>query len=150
MSKHQPVIYRALSFNKPVAIRAELDETDPRHADMLRYDQAFHHPTDPSLVIFPHFRLRGGVSAIYPDKITMGRWSSFSITLDKLLDMSKFGANENATDALGIPGVDDFGIHNQNEWIGYVHNVPQYTLRKITLGEYLLDVPKRIVGWREV
>jgi len=134
---------------KPIAIRPELLETDPMHADMLRYDQAFHHPTDPSLVIFPHFRLKGA-GGLYPDKITVGRWSSFTIKLEKFLDLGKFGTNEHVTDALGIPGVDDFGIHNQNEWIGYVHTIPEYSLKKVTLEEYLKDVPKKIVGWREV
>jgi hypothetical protein len=46
VSKHQPIIYQAMNGKKPIAIRPELLETDPMHADMLRYDQAFHHPTD--------------------------------------------------------------------------------------------------------
>ncbi len=149
MSKHQPIIYQAMQGKRPVAIRTELLETDPMHADMLRYDQAFHHPTDVSLVIFPHFRLKGP-GGLYPDKITIGRWGSFCIMLQLFLDLGKFGTNEHVTDALGIPGVDDFGIHNQDEWIGYVHEVPGYALRKITLGQYMKEHPKKIAGWREV
>lgn len=148
--KYQPVIYQALNFGKtPVKIRPEFNETDPRHADMLRYDTAFHHPTDPSLVVFPLFRdpSRGTM----PDKVTMGRWSSFSITLEDFLDLSKYGTNEHVTDALGIPGVDDFGIHNIDEWITYVHSVPEYKLVRTTMADYkALYAKTKIVGYREV
>jgi hypothetical protein len=133
-----------MNGKKPIAIRPELLETDPMHADMLRYDQAFHHPTDPSLVIFPHFRLKGA-GGLYPDKITVGRWSSFTITLNQF---SNFNLPMHICTI--AQDVDDCGIHNLNDWVGYVFNVPGYTLRKITLEEYLKEYPKKIVGWREV
>ena len=50
MSKHQPLSIRQCRV-EACRNSDELLETDPMHADMLRHDQAFHHPTDVSLVI---------------------------------------------------------------------------------------------------
>lgn len=76
-----PQVYQALfARNEPVRVRPEFLEEVPAHADMCRYDNAFHSPADASLVIFPLFRHK--TAGMYPDKITVARWSSFSIHLE--------------------------------------------------------------------
>ena len=133
-----------MHFKEPVAIRPELQEKVPAHADMLRYDQAFHHPTDPSLVIFPLFRNPHGRM---PDKITIARWSSFIIKLELAADYNDFRTPVKKTIA---EGVDDIGVHNTREWITYVHPDGNTDLEPTTLHQYL-DARRKttIVGYRE-
>jgi len=56
-----------------------LQETLPRHADMLRYDGAFCDPADMSRVILPIFQIRG--LGTTPGHITWDRWKSFGLLL---------------------------------------------------------------------
>jgi len=121
-----PVVYRCLHFNRPVEIRPALGETEPLHADMLRYDTAFHSPDAPSLVIFPRFKHKR--HGIMPDKITERRWRSFSCTLEE------------------IPNAEAVNV---DDWIGYVHDAPTYKLRRVTLREYLAEnADVTIYAWR--
>lgn len=63
-------LYKVTSFGRPVTIRKDIGEEHPCHADMLRYDTAFHDPNDPSRIVFP--KIKG-----YSNKITKARWDSF-------------------------------------------------------------------------
>lgn len=112
---HLPIVYRVRwrVGGRPIEIRPELKETEPCHADMLRYDVAFHHPTDPSLVIFPVFKHRDGR---FPLRITHARWDSFMLNLSR--------ADVEVEGPVG-------------DWIGYMHAVPSYALQKVTLNDYL-------------
>lgn len=47
----------------------------PRHADMLRYDSAYHDPNDISRIIFPQFRG-------YDQIIHHERWTSFVLKVE--------------------------------------------------------------------
>jgi hypothetical protein len=140
----QPILYQAFSFRRPVAIRPEINETIPAHADMLRYDRAFHHPDDPSLVVFPIFKVQGGR---FPLRITTGRWDSFIIKLEKIYDYNSHRAM--GFDPSVGAGIDDLGIHNLSQWIGYEHGANYRGLEKITLGK-VLEGKTKIVGWRSL
>lgn len=125
-------IHRAVERGRaqaPIMIRARLRETEPRHADMLRYDGAFCNPLDVSQVVFPIWktpngRLGGG--------ITVGRWESFAIQL------ILFRTESENTE---VPS-------NLNDWYTYVHG-PKYELIRVTWAEYTKIHPKyKLVGWR--
>lgn len=120
-------LYRIDHWGKPVETRPELGESLPRHADMLRYDLAFCHPEEPSLVIFPVFRGKDGRTT---NKITHGRWDSFSM---KVIDQG------------------EVYLEGLNAWITYRHVLPTYgKLEPQTMGEFLAksDQKFKIVGWR--
>lgn len=144
----QPVIFRAVERGRarePIAIRPELNETQPRHADMLRYDAAFHHPQDVSLLVFPIFKVAGGV---YPQRITGQRWGSYVMQLDVFWN---FGRHNEKDEPTFPDGVTFAGIGNIDEWITYIHRAPDYgTLHRITFAEYLTlgDVKRKVVGYR--
>lgn len=77
-----PTVFQVKLYGRvPVELRPEFQETTPIHADMLRYDSAFHAPQDISIVAFPAWRTSRGNSA---DVITTDRWRSFGLTLHKL------------------------------------------------------------------
>ena len=101
-----------------------LQETLPRHADMLRYDCAFRDPADVGRVILPIFQVRGlGTTSGH---ITWDRWRSFGLAL--------VASGEEAT------GIED--------WITYVHVPPDYsTLVKKTFREWCTEKQvTKIVG----
>ena len=104
-------VWIAKSFGRSIALRPELQETIPQHADMLRYDTAFHDPADPSRVIFPRFKSVGGNIGGIP---TSARWASFMISLT-------------ATNQF----TDDFA-----KWITYRHT-RDHELTPVTLEDYM-------------
>lgn len=76
-------IYQVTQFGKAdVNPRPALGETLPRHADMLRYDNAFCDPNNFSRVIFPVFQhsKNGRTSG----RITFARWDSFIMKLQQI------------------------------------------------------------------
>lgn len=123
-----PIFHRAFHFNRPVEIRAELEETDSCIADMLRYDLAFQHPTDPSLIVMPVFKTPHGNLC---EQITFGRWQSFSTRLEVIKD-------ETTLDTLRF----------SDDWFTYVHENSRSITRK-TFSEFMKSNPKyKIVGYR--
>lgn len=69
-------VYTVLDFGKPV----ELSRTGPpAHADMLRYDFAFHDPQDVSRIVFVALR-------DFRPSITNARWGSFGMTVQNTGD----------------------------------------------------------------
>jgi hypothetical protein len=104
-------------MSKPVQIYKVTSEIDspekfksvtlPPHADMLRYDSAYHDPDNPTRVIFPKFK--GYTVIIHHD-----RWKSF------LLKVEGTGEWINPSDCMN--------------WIGYwydnVHNLFPETLEE--------------------
>jgi hypothetical protein len=96
--------------------RPELGETQVRHADMLRYDLAFHNPDNPNEVIFPVFKGPYGLSS---RTITTARWHSFSMILQANLAKNRY-------------------IENYGDWITYRHpDGKHFDLVPQTLREYL-------------
>jgi hypothetical protein len=130
-----PFLFQALQFQEPVRVRAELQETDPAHADMLRYDLAFHSPVDPSLVIFPWFKHK--TQGAYPKTITAARWQSFAMNLKAQDEEQVYLATR------------DFPL---GDWIGYQHpDGNQCGLVPVTLDQWLQAHPQvRINGWRRL
>lgn len=123
-----PIFHRAMHFNRPVEIRGELQETDSCIADMLRYDLAFQHPTDPSLIVMPVFKTPNGNLC---EQITFGRWQSFSTRLEVIKD-------ETTLDTLRF----------SDDWFTYVHENSHSITRK-TFSEFMKANPKyKIVGYR--
>jgi len=120
--------YRAyfnLNYLEPVSVRRALKETEPAHADMLRYDLGFHDPEEPSYVAFPIFRHpQGGRTS---KDLTIERWRSFSIALQAQLS--------------GTPDIDN--------WITYIEIPGTIGRRRQTFAEYFKAHPKlKVVGWR--
>lgn len=146
-----PVIHRALSFGEPIAIRPELGERVPLHADRLRYDIGFHHPDDVSLVVFPRF----GHSRLdaYADVITPGQWSSPSCRLELAYDLGALrGATEEQEAALPT-GVTPFRITNIDDWVGYLRIAPEYGLETTTFGSASRRYTGgkfKLLGWRQI
>jgi hypothetical protein len=123
--------YRAILWNEPVRVRPEFGETEPAHADMLRYDLAFCNPEDPSVVCFPIFKhSRDGRTS---DRITLERWRSFSMKLEAVETLPAKSA------AVSV-----------GSYVTYQH--PEGTsigLEKKTLDQFLAaNLRLRIVGWR--
>lgn len=106
-------VFKVTSFGKPVGPPSDrLGEKLPRHADMLRYDRAFHNPADPSEIIFPRFK---GYSA---SRITYDRWRSFIMKVEPARAV----------------------VENADEWITYVHSPGAFTeLKPKTLREFMQE-----------
>lgn len=129
MNPWSVTIHQAVSAmgknNEPVHLREALRETEPCHADMLRYDFAFCNPADVSQVVFPVFKTKDGDTQ---RNITEGRWSSF------VLKLIPFSAEE-------APA-------NLHEWFTYVHG-DRHQLVRMTYAEYVAAHPKnKLKGWR--
>lgn len=121
-----PMLYVVRHFGDPVRVRPEFGETQPWHADMLRYDLAFHNPGDPAEVVFPIFssRKEGRTTS----RITFARWRSYCMTVQ-------------AQDVTDRP---------LGDWIGYQpHATRLGVLVPISLNDYLkLNPQLKITGWR--
>jgi hypothetical protein len=109
-------IVRVTQFGEPVAIRPEMQETEPAHADMLRYDLAFCNPADPSMIVFPQFKTRQGKLG---GKVTIGRWDSFCMRLAIIPE-----------EAMG-------GAPDISEWFTYEHSATGHGLHRVTFAEYV-------------
>jgi hypothetical protein len=81
----------------------------PQHADMLRYDSAYHDPSDLTRIIFPEFK--GYKPIIHHD-----RWRSFLMKVE--------------------PTEESVHLKDCMNWITY-ENDSSYNLIPITLEEYL-------------
>ena len=109
-------VYRVYDGVKPMELRS-YDEGVPQHADMLRYDFAFHDPNDISRVIFPR---KSG----YINNITHARWHSFGLEVKD-----------------DIEGTDGW-VLNPMDWINYFHpGGGDFNLQKRTLREFLDSNP---------
>lgn len=132
MKRYTPIPAKRVIFKRnwkgesttPVE-QTEFDTRMP-HADMLRYDLAFHNPNNISEVVFPIFRhpKEGHTS----HSITVGRWDSFTM---------KVGEKHNTDEPVG-------------EWITFRHHPKEHgVLVPVTLNQWMLEHPKHsIVGWR--
>lgn len=117
-------VFKVTSFGKPVGPpRPELHEKMPRHADMLRYDRAFHNPTDPSEIIFPRFKGWGA------QKITYARWSSFVMNVEPAKAV----------------------VENAGDWITYVHPPGAFSdLAPKTLREFMQENNLKLTATQNV
>jgi hypothetical protein len=119
-------IYRITHFGEPVHARPELCETQPPHADMLRYDLAFHCPDQPELVVFPIMRSSSGATM---HGITARRWESFCM---------KVNPTRQIVDARSV-----------ETWITYQHPAGQgFGLVPCVLRDYLKEHGLKLSGWR--
>lgn len=113
-------VYKIISRHAP-----ELGETQPRHADCLRYDLAFHDPADMSRVIFPVFTGRDGNTT---RDITWGRWQAYGFKVEQEL-----------------AGRDTQFLEGLDAWITYRHvnqddpdkQTDYSTLEPVTMKDYL-------------
>lgn len=128
---NQPTVYRATQWGEPVAVRPELNEKIPAHADMLRYDLAFCNPNDPSIVVFPVFKsTKAGRTT---SNIAARRWSSFSVSL----------AEESVWTWLEQKGVP------LAQWITYIHPDGNFGLEPQTFDQFLAaNRELKLAGWR--
>ena len=88
------------------------------HDDMLRYDVAFCSPKNPEMVVFPIFKK--GKEGKTTQLITVDRWRSFGLTLDRA----------------------SFNPKNVFDWITFRNE------KFITLKEFMMEHGYTLVGWR--
>lgn len=125
----RPVLYRTF-WGGNIVLPSPFRDSIPVHADCARYDLAFHHPVDVSLLIFPKFEHRRYGST--GGNIAVGRWESFGFELKPVgIDLA-----DAALDAM--------------DFISYRPVPGSFDLRPVTLSGFLRDTDfeSRILGWR--
>jgi len=115
---------RSLRTNEPMQpIKLREWDSQVQHADMLRYDLAFHNPDVISEVIFPIFNTPNGRTS---RNITVGRWDSYGMHV----------------------GAASF-VESVGNWITFRHTENYQELKPETLDQFMQRNPKyKIVGWR--
>jgi hypothetical protein len=119
------VFYRIHPRYARKAAGQELQSEIESLRDMFRYDLAFHHPDDLTLVAFPVLFEKGYGSC--GGEVTAARWDSFGVTLSP------------------ISGVPQLWVDKTAEWRTYrhprtEHRVIDYSrLEPIALAEFLKD-----------